>query len=377
LEIKMNLVKASGTIGFAAFVSIASPCVQADNTGWYIGANVGQSRSIIDNDRIIGGLQKQGFATTSISKQEYDVAYKAFGGYQLNQYFALEGGYFDLGQFDFTANTLPTGTLNGKIRLRGFNFDAVGFIPFTEKFTAFGRVGLTEAYARDSFNGSGSIVVLDHHPSKQALNYKFGLGLQYDITRSLATRLEAERYRIDDAIGNKGDIDLLSVGLVYRFNQKAPIVAEPEVVPEPLVIVTPTPVVIQSPPPLPTRVSFSADSMFDFDKSTIKAEGKHQLDTFATNLKGVDFDVIKVIGHTDRIGRHQYNMDLSTRRADAVKDYMIQSTGISAEKISAQGVDGEYPVTKPDECIGKKVTQKLIDCLQPDRRVEIEVVGTK
>ena len=360
-------------------MSIASPCVQADNTGLYIGANVGQSRSIIDNDRIISGLKKQGFATTSITEDEYDVAYKAFVGYQLNQYFALEGGYFDLGQFDYTANTLPAGTLNGMIRLRGFNVDAVGFIPFTEKFSAFGRVGLTDAYARDSFNGSGSIVVLDQHPSKQALSYKFGLGLQYDITRSLTTRLEAERYRIDDAIGNKGDIDLLSVGLVYRFNQKAPIVAqpEPEVIPEPVIVVAPTPVVIYTPPPLPAKVSFSADSMFDFDKSTVKAEGKHQLDTFATNLKGVDFGVIKVIGHTDRIGRHQYNMDLSTRRADAVKDYMMQSTGIPAEKISAQGVASEYPVTQPDECIGKKVTQKLIDCLQSDRRVEIEVVGTK
>ncbi|MBC7750805.1 MAG: outer membrane beta-barrel protein, partial [Candidatus Saccharibacteria bacterium] len=129
----MKLVKASGTLGLVVLVSIASPYVQADNTGWYIGANIGQSRSIIDHERIIGGLQKQGFATTSISDDEYDFSYKAFGGYQFNQYFALEGGYFDLGQFGFSANTLPAGTLNGNIRLRGANLDAIGFLPFTDK----------------------------------------------------------------------------------------------------------------------------------------------------------------------------------------------------------------------------------------------------
>lgn len=373
----MKLIKASGILGFAALVSIASPCVQADNSGLYIGANVGQSRSIIDHERIIDGLKKQGFATTSISDEEYDFGYKVFGGYQFNQYFALEGGYFDLGQFGFTANTLPMGPLNGNIRLRGANIDAIGFLPFTEKFSGFARVGLNYADARDSFHGSGLVRVSDPSPQKKAFNYKFGLGLQYEVTQSLAARLEAERYRIDDAVGNKGDIDLVSVGLIYRFNQKAPIVAAPEVVQEPVVVVVPAPVVITAPPPLPTKVTFSADSMFDFDKSTIKPEGKRELDTFASNLKGVDFDVIKVTGHTDRIGRHQYNMDLSTRRATAVKDYMVESTGLPASKINAQGVDGAYPVTKPEDCQGTKVNQKLKDCLQPDRRVEIDVVGTK
>jgi OOP family OmpA-OmpF porin len=69
-------------------------------------------------------------------------------------------------------------------------------------------------------------------------------------------------------------------------------------------------------------------------------------------------------------------MKLSTRRAEAVKAY-LESAGIPAGKIAARGTDGSDPVTKPGQCKGKKATPKLIACLQPDRRVEVEVSGTK
>ncbi|GAC1377165.1 MAG: porin OmpA [Aquirhabdus sp.] len=370
----MKLVKISGTFGLVALMSFASQFAQADKTGWYIGANVGQSRAEIDDQRIKQDLQRQGFTTTSISDNERDIGYKLFGGYQFNQYFALEGGYFDLGQFDFTANTFPTGTLNGDIRLRGLNVDAVGFLPFTERFSAFGRVGVNYADARDSFTGSGLVRVSDPNPKERAFNYKFGLGLQYELTQSLATRLEAERYRINDAVGNKGDIDLISIGLVYRFNQKSPIVYTPVREPEPTVTPVPLPAPVM---PLPTKVTLSANSKFDFDKASVRPEDKREIDTFTSQLTGLEYETVQVTGHTDRIGTHEYNVDLSTRRADAVKGYIVGSTGIPSSKINAQGVDGAYPVTKLGECQGTKVTQRLINCLQPDRRVEIEVVGTK
>ena len=121
----------------------------------------------------------------------------------------------------------------------------------------------------------------------------------------------------------------------------------------------------------------SADSLFDFDKSTVKPAGKQALDKFAADLRGANFDVITVTGHTDRIGSHAYNMKLSTRRAEAVKTYLVESAGIPAGKIEARGVDGANPVTKPGECKGKKATKKLIACLGPDRRVEVEVVATR
>jgi OOP family OmpA-OmpF porin len=382
----MKLARASGTLGLVAFAVIVSPFAVADDSGWYGGLNIGQSRAKIDDARITSNLLGAGFTTTSITDDDRDTGYKLFGGYKVNKNFAVEGGYFDLGRFGFAATTIPAGTLSGNIRLKGLNLDAVGILPINEKFSAFGRAGLNYAEARDSFTGTGLVGVANPNPSKREANFKLGLGIQYDFTESLGMRLEAERYRINDAVGNKGDIDLLSVGLVYRFGGKTPaperVAAAPA--PRPVVVTPPPPppqpAAVTPPPPrppAPAKVTFSADSLFDFDKATLKPAGKQALDKFAADLRGASFDVIAVTGHTDRIGSHAYNMKLSTRRAEAVKTYLVQSGGIPAGKITARGTDGSDPVTKSGECKGKKATKALIACLQPDRRVEVEVSGTR
>ena len=144
------------------------------------------------------------------------------------------------------------------------------------------------------------------------------------------------------------------------------------------VVPTPTPKPPPPPPPpKPQKVSFSADSLFGFDKSTVNPAGRLELAKLAADLRGVDYDVISVIGHTDRIGAQGYNQKLSTRRADAVSAYLMESAGIPAGKINAKGVSDSDPVTQPGDCVGTKATQALIACLQPDRRVDIEVSGKR
>lgn len=383
---RVRLTSVSGKLSLVALAIIASPFAVADDSGWYAGANAGQSRATIDDVRITSGLLNSGFTSTSINDDDRSTGYKIYGGYQFNRNFALEGGYFDLGKFGFNATTVPAGTLSGSIKLRGLNLDLVGSLPITQRLSAFGRLGVNYAEARDSFTGTGAVNVLDPNPSKRDTNLKVGLGLQYALTQSLAMRAELERYRINDAVGNKGDIDLVSVGLVYRFGTKTPTPAPRALAPEPVAVApAPQPVLVTPPPPppappaprVPTKVTFSADSLFDFDKSSIKPAGQQSLNKFATELRGTDFDVITVTGHTDRIGTHAYNLKLSTRRAEAVSTYLVRSAGIASEKIAAKGVDGSDPVTKPGDCKGTKATKALIACLQPDRRVEIEVSGTR
>ena len=124
-------------------------------------------------------------------------------------------------------------------------------------------------------------------------------------------------------------------------------------------------------------MSLSADSLFDFDKSIVKQAGAQDLDRFAADLKGADYDLINVTGHTDRLGSDAYNQRLSAERADAVKSYLVNSAGIASAKIGAKGAGESDPVTKPGECKGERATPQLIACLQPDRRVDVEVTGTK
>jgi len=216
----MKSARTSWMLGLATFAVIASPFAMADDSGWYGGFNIGQSRAKIDKARISSGLSEGGFTTTSITDDGRDTGYKLFGGYQLSKNFSLEGGYFDLGKFGFTVSTLPPGTLTGNSHLRGLNLDALGVLPVSRRFSAFGRVGLNYAEARDTFSGNGSVNVLNPNPSKRGMNPKVGLGLHYAFTEAFGIRFEAERYRINGATGNQGDTDLVSAGLVYRFGVK-------------------------------------------------------------------------------------------------------------------------------------------------------------
>ncbi|MBX9811244.1 MAG: OmpA family protein [Burkholderiales bacterium] len=99
------------------------------------------------------------------------------------------------------------------------------------------------------------------------------------------------------------------------------------------------------------------------------------LDDLARVLQGAKYEVILAIGHTDRIGTQAYNQKLSVRRAEAVKKYLVDK-GIEPNRIYAEGKGETQPVTKPGDCKGKR-GKALIACLQPDRRVDVEVTGTK
>jgi phosphoribosylformylglycinamidine (FGAM) synthase-like enzyme len=93
----------------------------------------------------------------------------------------------------------------------------------------------------------------------------------------------------------------------------------------------------------------------------------------AQELKGTDFQLIMVEGHTDRLGSSEYNQTLSQERAEAVKNYLVNTGGIAANKISAVGKSESMPVTRPEDCKGQGKSAALISCLKADRRVEVEV----
>ena len=121
------------------------------------------------------------------------------------------------------------------------------------------------------------------------------------------------------------------------------------------------------------RMTFDADALFDFDKAELRPAGRLALDEFLGKMKGINPEMITTDGHTDRFGSESYNQGLSERRALAVKTYLVNQ-GIDASRVRAVGHGEMQPVTKAGECKGARST-RVIACLQPDRRVEIEVAG--
>ena len=116
-------------------------------------------------------------------------------------------------------------------------------------------------------------------------------------------------------------------------------------------------------------ITLNADAFFDFDKATLKPEGKASLDALVKDIKIDQVEYITVVGHTDRIGSDAYNQKLSERRANTVAKYLT-AKGVPATKIKSSGVGETQPVK---ECKGEKATSALIKCLAPNRRAVITV----
>ena len=200
---------------------------------------------------------------------------------------------------------------------------------------------------------------------------------------SLAQDAENQGYLVDS---NGRIVTSVTTGLCVRDSDWTPereAACNPEsvkkaVAPAPRrAAVTPPPPRVAPPPAkmLLQKINFSADALFAFNKSDLRPEGRAMLDDLVRTLNGAQYDTVVVTGHTDRFGKTAYNQKLSERRAHAVRAYLV-SRGIPANRINATGKGETQPVTKAGECPRRR-SAKAIACLQPDRRVDVEVTGTK
>jgi len=144
---------------------------------------------------------------------------------------------------------------------------------------------------------------------------------------------------------------------------QVPVQTTPPVTTPPVV----TPVSPETPAqPVATRVVFNADTFFDFDKASLKPEGRQLLDQVVSQVNTLTLETIIAVGHTDWTGPDAYNQKLSERRAESVKTYLVEN-GIDANRIYTEGKGKTSPVAPNTTREGRA----------QNRRVEIEIVGTR
>ena len=127
----------------------------------------------------------------------------------------------------------------------------------------------------------------------------------------------------------------------------------------------PAPAPAAAPAVTQSKITLQADTLYDFDKSTLKPEGKATLDKIAADLSKIKLEVIIAVGNTDSVGTDAYNMALGQRRAQSVKDYLV-SKGVDQSRIYTESKGKSNPVASNATAEGRA----------KNRRTDIEVVGT-
>lgn len=351
----------------------ASTSASAQDSGFYVGASYGESRGHVSRAEVADTFEANGRQVLLLDKSDEDNGGKLLIGYDINQTFAAEFSYFDLGHYQFNTTLAPSQNMRGRANIDGFGLDLVTKMPVTDNLTALLRAGVTHTSVTQSFSrfpASPATSFDDRTP--RDYRFKAGIGVEYAFSDALSARAELESYELPSNQITGSRASLASVGLVYRFGRSAapaPVAPTPAPAPRP----EPTP----PPAPEPVDVTLESDVLFGFDDSTITASGRQELDALLRQLNDLDYDAAIVVGHTDRIGTREYNLGLSQRRADAVRNYLVQG-GVPANTITARGVANDEATIAESECrnLGGG-NQATIDCLAPDRRVVIEIDGTR
>ncbi|MDP0107874.1 porin OmpA [Glaesserella parasuis] len=345
-----------------AVASVANAAPQANS--FYVGAKAGWATFHNDINQLNSKYKNDARYATSANRygiNRNSVTYGVFGGYQIIDNLAVELGYDYFG------------------RVRGNEQEFRAF-----KHSAHGtHLSLKPSYevlnGLDVYGKVGAALVRNDYKfydtEDKAHNLKtsllLGAGVEYAILPELAFRVE---YQWLSNVGNftkaeakenrratynySPDSHSVTAGISYRFGQgAAPVAAAPEVVTK--------------------NFAFSSDVLFDFGKANLKPAAAQTLDAVHTEIVnlGLANPAVQVNGYTDRIGKDAANLTLSQKRAETVANYIV-SKGVNPANVTAVGYGEANPVTG-NTCDAVKGRKALIVCLAPDRRVEIQVQGSK
>lgn len=206
------------------------------------------------------------------------------------------------------------------------------------------------------------------------LNY--GAGLEFELRDQAVLRVGMSRYSY---LSRDSDIGF-NAGLVYYLGERNPPPPPPR--PEPVAVAPPPdsdgdgvldpdddcpntpsnyavdengcPILIEE------IASFELQVNFDFDESVIRDEDIAEIEDLAEFLREFDGVMLQLEGHTDDVGTPLYNLELSQRRADAVRDILVEDFGISPGRITAQGFGEQIPVADNETEAGREANRRVV-----------------
>ncbi|CAK1753998.1 OmpA family protein [Vibrio crassostreae] len=267
------------------------------------------------------------------------MGFGAYGGYQFNHWFALEGGITSYGSpsAHYNAGKVGADVYGGEIAMKLS-------LPLTERWDVFTRLG--GAYQSIEKDFSPMPDDIDSHQ----WNVMASVGMSYRLSQRWSLRGE---YQFIDGIGDndvdQADLHFTSLGLTYHFGQLAPVVNRPPTTETPPVV-PPRYVTVDKP------LSLNAESLFGFDSSKLQSHAS--LDLLVDQLQSYPDDTIRIEGHTDASGREDYNQRLSERRAQTVANYLTDN-GIDTSRLTVISMGESHPVAPNDTKEGRAMNRRV------------------
>ena len=188
----------------------------ADELAWYAGAGIGRAdvkRTSSWATQTDAALRINNGLTSSTLIDSHDTAWKLFGGYQFNQFVAVEVGYNDLGSFKgVTTVTAPAAsTATGKWDASAISVAAVGTYPIVDRFGLLFKGGLAVTRLKAS--------VAQFNSNETRVQPVLGFGVKFDVTKAIGLRAELERFNNvgDGSTTGQSAVNVWSLSALYRF----------------------------------------------------------------------------------------------------------------------------------------------------------------
>ncbi|MFG6656109.1 porin OmpA [Scandinavium sp. M-37] len=330
--------------------AVSTAFAAGDAGTWYGGAKFGWSHyaDVSGNKNFNESLN----ASNDFNVDHDNVGGGVFGGYQINDWLAVEGGYDYLGNAQFNGNH---GVNGAKMKSQGLQLSLKTSYALTSDWDLYGRFGAMGYRAETDVAGKNNF--------ETGVRPVVAAGTEYAFNKNWAGRLEYQwvsNVGNSNQIGLSSDIHSVSAGIVYRFGQHDDV----------------APAVVAAPVVAPEVKTFNlkSDVMFGYDSATLTEEGKAAINQLynSPEMQSAKNNSTTVIGYSDRTGKAEYNQELSARRAQAVADQLV-ADGMPAANIQTEGRGASESVT--GNTCDNQTGNALISCLSPDRRVVVQISG--
>jgi OmpA-OmpF porin, OOP family len=327
---------------------------------FYLGGTLGQAYGEVGADEMNRRMAELGYeAQAKVSGQDR-TAWNVFGGYNLSDYVALELGYVDLGEVRTRlsgspvdiADYLNSANLVHPRSASGAEVAALARFPFNDKHSVYLRGGWLFANSSYVANANSEFA---KRSDKDGDGF-YGVGYAYEINRRWGLQVGYERFKVEDE-----NIGMFGLGLRYKFYAQQK--------PQPVVVSVaqpqPQPQVVSDPQPLAAPVSLKLAVQFDTNSALVKPDFMADVIKLAELMKQHPQSKVVIEGHTDNQGGNQANQILSQKRAESVRNILVEKYAIAADRVSAVGYGEEKPIASNTTSEGRAQNRRVMAELVP------------